>query len=347
LWAGRLTEAREGFEAMREAFGRRGIEFQRPYRLSELAQVEVASGNLDRAVELGADALEAAFDGSNPQAAAWVRYPVALAHAHRGDDTAARDAADNLRAWGADHDQPPRTLMAAHVLGVVALAHGDPAAAAAELEPAVGLAAGLGYRHPGYLPLLPEAVEAAALRGDVTTCEQLATELDEQSAALGLPWVDTAALRARGLVGLANGADDAAAVLAEAAAGFDALGSLVDAGRTRLLQGRALRRAGRRADATAALADARKRFAAIGATPWEAQAMAETERVAPGRSAGQLTATEGKIADLVAAGKRNREIASALFVSVATVEAHLTRIYRKVGVQSRTELARSMQAPRV
>jgi DNA-binding CsgD family transcriptional regulator len=124
------------------------------------------------------------------------------------------------------------------------------------------------------------------------------------------------------------------------------LGSLVDAGRTRLLQGRALRRAGRRADATAALADARKRFAAIGATPWEAQAMAESERVAPRRSAGQLTATEAKIADLVAAGKRNREIASALFVSVATVEAHLTRIYRKVGVQSRTELARSMQVHR-
>jgi DNA-binding CsgD family transcriptional regulator len=340
LWAGRLVEARDGFEAMREAFGRRGIEFQRPYRLSELAQVEVVAGNLDRAVELGADALEAAFDGSNPQAAAWVRYPMALAHAHRGDEAAARDAACNLRVWGAEHDQPPRTLMAAHVLGVVALAHGDAAAAAAELEPAIALAAELGYRHPGYLPLLPDGVEAAALTGDATTCRRLAAELDEQASALGLPWVDTAALRGRGLVALANGADDAAAVLADAAAGFDALGSLVDAGRTRLLQGRALRRAGRRADATVALTDARERFAAIGAVPWAEQVDAEGERVTPRRAAGELTATERKIADLVAAGRRNREIAAELFVSVATVEAHLTRIYRKVGVRSRTELAR-------
>jgi DNA-binding CsgD family transcriptional regulator len=340
LWAGRLAEARAGFEAMREAFGRRGIEFQRPYRLSELAQVEVAAGNLDRAVELGADALEAAFDGSNPQAAAWVRYPVALAHAHRGDETAARDAAAELRAWGAEHDQPPRTLMAAHVLGVVALAHGDPAAAVAELEPALALAAGLGYRHPGYIPLLPDAVEAAALTGDVTACRKLAAELDAQAAALALPWVDTAALRGRGLVALATGADEAAAVLSDATVGFDALGSLVDAARTRLLQGRALRRAGRRADAAAALTDARERFTAIGAAPWAAQVDTEGERVTPRRTAGELTATERKVADLVAAGRRNREIAAELFVSVATVEAHLTRIYRKVGVRSRTELSR-------
>jgi DNA-binding CsgD family transcriptional regulator len=340
LWAGRLGEARAGFEAMREAFGRRGVEFQRPYRLSELAQVEVVAGNLDRAVELGVDALEAAFDGSNPQAAAWVRYPVGLAHAHRGDETAARDAAAELRVWGAEHDQPPRTLMAAHVLGIVALARGDAAAAVGELEPAVALAAELGYRHPGYIPLLPDTVEAAALAGDIATCQRLATDLDEQAAALGLPWVDIAALRGRGLVALATGADDADAILAEASSGFDALGYQVDAARTRLLQGRARRRAGRRADAAAVLTDAQKRFTAMGAAPWAAQVETEGARVTPGRGADELTATERKIADLVANGRRNREIAGELFVSVATVEAHLTRIYRKVGVRSRTELAR-------
>ena len=52
------------------------------------------------------------------------------------------------------------------------------------------------------------------------------------------------------------------------------------------------------------------------------------------------TPTERRIADLVALGRRNREIAGELFVSVATVEAHLTRIYRKLGVRSRTELSR-------
>ena len=115
LWAGQLAEARERFEAMRDAFGRRGVEFQRPYRLSELAQVEVNAGNLDRAIDLADDALEAAFDASNPQASAWVRYPAGLARAHLGDEVGAADDAAELRTWGVDHDQPPRTMMAAHV----------------------------------------------------------------------------------------------------------------------------------------------------------------------------------------------------------------------------------------
>ena len=62
---------------------------------------------------------------------------------------------------------------------------------------------------------------------------------------------------------------------------------------------------------------------------------------APG---GGLTATEQRVADLVVLGRRNREIAGELFVSVATVEAHLTRIYRKLGVRSRTELTRVLRA---
>ena len=79
------------------------------------------------------------------------------------------------------------------------------------------------------------------------------------------------------------------------------------------------------------LAEARDRFAAMGATPWAEQAAAELERVAPGRATGALTEDEARIAALVAEGRRNREIAADLYVSVATVEAHLTRIYRKLG----------------
>ena len=84
----------------------------------------------------------------------------------------------------------------------------------------------------------------------------------------------------------------------------------------------------------------------MGAVPWAVQAEAELERVAPGREHAELTATESQIAELVVCGRRNREIANELFVSVATVEAHLTRIYRKLHVRSRTELARVVQAER-
>jgi DNA-binding NarL/FixJ family response regulator len=105
-------------------------------------------------------------------------------------------------------------------------------------------------------------------------------------------------------------------------------------------QGRALLRAGRRRLAAAALADARDRFAAIGAVLWAERAAEELERAAPARSAGELTAAERRVVALVAEGQKNREIGQALFMSVATVEAHLTRIYRKLDIRSRSELAR-------
>jgi DNA-binding NarL/FixJ family response regulator len=234
-------------------------------------------------------------------------------------------------------------MMAAHVLGLVALSRGEPAVAATELAPALAIAAELGHRHPGYVPALPDAIEATALAGDLATCERLTSELHAQAAALGVPWVDAAADRARGLLALAAGDDEAASALAAAASQYDRLGYRLDAARTVLLQGRALRRSGRRNDAAAVLADSRDRFAGMGASPWAAQAAAELERVAPGRPSGELTPTESRIANLVVRGRRNREIAGELFMSVATVEAHLTRIYRKLGVRSRTELSRTLE----
>jgi DNA-binding CsgD family transcriptional regulator len=107
-----------------------------------------------------------------------------------------------------------------------------------------------------------------------------------------------------------------------------------------LALGRALARSGHRTAAADALADARDRFAEIGAAHWERRAVDELERAAPGRAVGVLTPAEARIAALVAQGRRNREVGEALFMSVATVEAHLTRIYRKLGIRSRSELAR-------
>jgi DNA-binding CsgD family transcriptional regulator len=108
------------------------------------------------------------------------------------------------------------------------------------------------------------------------------------------------------------------------------------------LSGRSLLRSGRRTQAADAFTDARDRFASMGAVLWEARVVEELERASPGRSEGVLTPAERRIAELVAEGMRNREIASTLFMSVGTVEAHLTRIYRKLGIRSRSELARLM-----
>ncbi len=343
LWGGRLAEARRHFEELHANFRRSGMEFQRPFRLLDLAELEIASGNLARAVELADDGIEAADDAGNDQAAAWLSYPAAIASTHRGQPDRAREAVGRLRSMGHDRIGATRLLMAHHVCGLLALVDGQPAAALNELLPAVEELRRVGVALPSPIQVLPDAIEAAALDGDGSTCAELSAELDHQAEVVDQPWVNAAAQRGRGLAALAGGGDTASDVLAAAADAFFDLGYRLDGTRSLLLQGRALRRAGRRNASAEVLEDARRRFAALGATPWEVQAAVELERVAPGRQRTELTPTEARIAELIVAGRRNREIAGALFVSVATVEAHLTRIYRKLHVRSRTELARALR----
>jgi DNA-binding CsgD family transcriptional regulator len=314
---------------------------QRPSRANDMALVELAAGRLAVAAELVGDGLESALDAGNESMALWLRYPDGLISSHHGlDDERARHAAAAMSGWGIEHEEQVRVLMAYHVAGVHALARDDPSTALGELTAGVALGRQLGFAHPGAIPVLPDALEAAVATGAAELAAALATELAGQAANLDLPWVDAAACRGRGMAALAAGDRDASDRLAEAASAFDALGYRLDAGRTWWWHGRALQRTGRRRRAADVLAEARDRFASMGATPWAEQAAADLERVAPGRAAGVLTDEEARIAALVAAGRRNREIAADLFVSVATVEAHLTRIYRKLGVRSRTELSR-------
>jgi DNA-binding CsgD family transcriptional regulator len=199
----------------------------------------------------------------------------------------------------------------------------------------------MGCANPGAFPVLPDAVEALACAGHLAGAEALLDRLERQAGAVASDWARAAAQRARGALMLAHGRGEAAAgTLARAAAVLDRLGHKPDAARALYLRGRALLRAGQRAQAAEELAAARDRFAAMGAPLWEARAAEDLERAAPGRAAGTLTPAERRIAGLVAEGRRNREISQALFMSVATVEAHLTRTYRKLGIRSRSELAR-------
>jgi DNA-binding CsgD family transcriptional regulator len=118
---------------------------------------------------------------------------------------------------------------------------------------------------------------------------------------------------------------------------------LLDRARTRLALGRVLRRVQQRSAAHATLTDALRRFEELGAPLWGGRAREELTRIG-GRapSTGDLTPTEQRIAEYVAAGMTNREVAAALFVTPKTVESALTRVYRKLGVRSRTELARRL-----
>ncbi|MDT5223636.1 MAG: hypothetical protein QOG19_1043, partial [Mycobacterium sp.] len=111
--------------------------------------------------------------------------------------------------------------------------------------------------------------------------------------------------------------------------------------RTQLLLGQLQRRQRQKQIATATLTEALQTFEQLGTPLWAARARAELERtnVSPSRGP-ELTPSERRVAQLAASGMTNRDVATELFVSVKTVEANMSRIYRKLGIRSRAELGR-------
>jgi DNA-binding CsgD family transcriptional regulator/tetratricopeptide (TPR) repeat protein len=340
-WSGDLAAARSLLEAVIADERRRGYELSRPYRLWDLALTEYEAGNVARADALAREGIESARDAEAPRLERLLLYPAGLIDAWLGRASEARSKASRLLEDGARQRERPQVAQARRVLGVLALSEGAAAAAGEELAEAARLAEELGVANPGAFAVLPDAVEALASAGEHEAAAALLERLERQAERMDGRWAFAAVARCRGVLLLAQGAaDDAIPHLAEAGAAFDRMGYRPDAARAVLARGRALLRAGHRTPAADALVEARDRFAAMGGVLWQARAVDDLERAAPGRSAGELTAAERRVAALVAAGRRNREIGHSLFMSVATVEAHLTRIYRKLEIRSRSELTR-------
>jgi DNA-binding CsgD family transcriptional regulator len=192
------------------------------------------------------------------------------------------------------------------------------------------------------LEAVADGVDALVALDRLDDADGLLATLRDEAAARGHCWAAPAAERCAALLLIARGDPDAAAVAAERAAdGFQAIGFPLDRGRALFVAGEALRRSGKRRRAAEKLEAARDIFAELGAAHWLERAETELRRANPRpRRDRELTSAEQRVAALVASGKTNREVASQLFTTVATVEAHLTRIYRKLGLRSRTELAR-------
>jgi DNA-binding CsgD family transcriptional regulator len=149
------------------------------------------------------------------------------------------------------------------------------------------------------------------------------------------PWLRAAWCRASAELAAANGDLTTALTLATPPPGVTAF----DRARTLLTRGRLLRRARRITEAADTLDTAAEIFTHLGATVWTARVEHERSRLGLGRGdSDQLTPTELRVATLAASGATNRAVATALAMSPKTVEAHLSRIYRKLGIRSRAEL---------
>ena len=160
---------------------------------------------------------------------------------------------------------------------------------------------------------------------------------------LDRPWALAVAARCTGLIAEARGNDSGATAAFERALRAHARQPRpLDQARTLLAYGALHRRSRRKFVARERLDEALAAFEEAGADRWAERARAELGRIGGRRAAaaGTLTATEEAIARQVAAGRTNREVAAALHLSARTVEWNLSKLYRKLGVRSRTELAR-------
>ena len=212
------------------------------------------------------------------------------------------------------------------------------------LAPLVAFAREHEMREPGLTRFVPDLVEALVALGRLDEAEDnLAwytgnAERLQRRSALG------SAARGRGFVAAARG-DTATAMTCfdEAVAHHREAPIPFDRGRSLLALGAARRRAKERRAARESLLEARELFGGLGARLWEQRAASELARIG-GRapSAGELTPVERRVAELVAAGRSNKEVAGALYLSTRTVEGHLSRVYAKLGVRSRVELARKL-----
>jgi len=193
----------------------------------------------------------------------------------------------------------------------------------------------------------PTDVEALVGMGRLEEARALLGRIDRDSRT---PWIATTVadtVRARALLTAAEGDLDEATRLATAAhATYVARGDRWEQARTQLIAGEIHRRARRRARAREALADALAIFDDLGAELWARQAREQLERIGAGRdeARGGLTPTQLEVAELVIGGLTNRQVADRLFMSVHTVEAHLSAIYRTLGIRSRGELGRALRS---
>jgi DNA-binding CsgD family transcriptional regulator len=205
-----------------------------------------------------------------------------------------------------------------------------------------------GVEEPGVFPVAPDLVEASVELGELQRARLVTARLRELSSGQAHPWGLVTSERCEGLIGLAVAfGDRASAALGEAARSYDAIGLRFDSARTLLALGRALRRHRKWGAAREALERAAAAFDELGSSGWADEARSELGRVGARRPAGEgrLTPAERRVAELAAEGLANKQIAGALFVSVKTVEGHLSHVYAKLGVRSRAQLARRLSMP--
>jgi DNA-binding CsgD family transcriptional regulator len=297
---------------------------------------DIWSGHWPAAAAALAEGLELARGTSQHQIEAHLIAIEALLAAVRGDEERCRSfAADSLQR-ASERRLVHVTCCATWALAVLELGLGRPEAA---------------LTHARALPKTAtvdwdalDRIEAAARAGEEDTAREWLEAFEPWARSSEAPWGQAVALHCHAL--LADDPAEGERMFMAALEMHEHAGRPFERARSELALGELLRRARRRADARTYLRASLERFEALGSMLWaeraraELRATGETARKRDPSTLDQLTAQEVQIAQLVAQGRTNRDVAGQLFLSPRTIDYHLRNVFRKLDITSRTELAR-------
>jgi DNA-binding CsgD family transcriptional regulator len=335
MWIGDLARSRALVEGVRDLARKEG-DASLATVLFYLTFLELLAEDWQRAARYADDAYELAAQSGRELTAYSVAKAVVAAHLGLADP--ARRAAEEALARA---EQPMLSQRGRWALGHLELSLGNPATAREHFQPATSSIRALGIEEPAMLFWFPLEVEALIGIGELEEAEALLDWVEERALRLDRAWALATGHRGRGRLAAARGdLPGALAAFERALAEHERVPQRFELAGTLLALGETQRRAKQKRSARESLEAAVAIFEQLGARLWAERARAELGRIG-GRApaAGELTPTEHRVAELVAQGHTNREVAAALFVSVRAVEWNLSNIYRKLGLRSRTELA--------
>jgi DNA-binding CsgD family transcriptional regulator len=343
LWTGRLDEARAIAGSLRQRYIERGEEPSFALITVTVAQIECWTGDVPAARRAAEEALDHGLlqMGTTGRALGlWVR---SLVDAYSGRVDEARHAAEESMALF-----ERLSSRSAHwpltVLGFLELSAADYEAAVSRLAPAAAQAVADGLPEPGANGELftGDAAEALIATGRIEEAEAIVSLLEKRGAALDRVWAIAVGARCRALTLAARGeVEQAERAVGRALVEHERLPMPIERARSLLVLGRIRRRLRKRRAAKEALDEALGIFESAGSPRWAERARSEIDAIGlrPAATGDELTPSEERVVRLVADGLSNKEVAAALVVSPKTVEAHLGRAYRKLGVRRRSELS--------
>ena len=313
-----------------------------PYALASLSELDYRTGNLPAAYAGAAEAIRIAEETGQTTTHAFGLVCAARVEAAQGREEPCREhATEALEIM--PHGIGSISAYSLSALALLELGSGRSDEAIGLLEQLAARAGARGLGEPAVIQWAPDLVEAYVRSGRDEDARSALAAFEAQADGTERNWALAASARCRGLLSTEEELDGHFERAIEL---HRKTPTPFELARTELCFGEQLRRHGRRSDARAPLRSALDAFEKLGAEPWAERARAElgatgeTARKRDPAAAGQLTPQELQVALVVAQGATNREAGAALFLSPKTIEAHLGRIYRKLEVRSRTELAR-------